>query len=255
MNDIEYIHEFALDFSEKMLACGANLERTVGSVNHICDIYGCQEVNFFAINCFLTLSMKDAEGNHVAGQRCNLEGVEIDLEKLGRLHRLSKRIYEEKPEPRLLNGMLEEALDTKGYTPQLILLAFLIIQASIGMLFDAGVGDIITILLNAALIFLGGVFVKHLIPNRIVYSALCTFVLGSVAIFMKSLGVAQDASTVMIVNSLVLLPGIDMVNSFRNLLCGSEINGAVELLKVVMTTFAIVGGFVLSMYIFGGMIA
>ena len=52
----------------------------------------------------------------------------------------------------------------------------------------------------------------------------------------------------------MMIPGIPLVNAVRNLLCGNEMNGILEILKVLMETVAIVLGLVLSIYLFGGLI-
>jgi uncharacterized membrane protein YjjP (DUF1212 family) len=54
----------------------------------------------------------------------------------------------------------------------------------------------------------------------------------------------------MITNAFYLIPGIPMVNAVRNLLCGNEMNGLVELFKVALEVVAIVAGIYSSWYIF-----
>lgn len=65
MTNLEYIVDFALRFGESMLISGANLERVNDSIYRICDSYGCREVHFFSLNCYLTLSLQDKAGSQV----------------------------------------------------------------------------------------------------------------------------------------------------------------------------------------------
>lgn len=80
MRETEYLFDFVLKLSEKMLISGANLERVNDTVYRICDSYGCEDVHFFSLNCYLTLSFKDADGNRVSGQRCIRDGMDTHLE-------------------------------------------------------------------------------------------------------------------------------------------------------------------------------
>ena len=57
---------------------------------------------------------------------------------------------------------------------------------------------------------------------------------------------------IIITNSLMMIPSISLVNAVRNVLCGNEMNGILEFLKVVLESLAIVLGVVLSIYLFGG---
>ena len=57
---------------------------------------------------------------------------------------------------------------------------------------------------------------------------------------------------IIITNSLMMIPSISLVNAVRNILCGNEMNGILEFLKVVLESVAIVLGLVLSIYLFGG---
>ncbi|MCD8085757.1 MAG: threonine/serine exporter family protein [Clostridiales bacterium] len=255
MNDLNDILEFILKFSERMLVSGANLERLDDSVYRICDAYGCQDVQFFSLNCYVSLSMKDAQGNKAMGQRCIWSGVDTHLENLSRLNHLSRQICADPPAPAALAGMLDEAVNTKGYSQPMLLAGFLLAMAGLTGVFDGTLGDLVIILLNTVLMFLAGLYLRRLIFNKVVFNVLCTFVVGSIAIGAQAVGIASSLYTVMIVNSMMLIPGIAMVNSFRNILCGNEINGLVEFFKVVLETMAIVGGFILSIYLFGGNIA
>ncbi|MCD7819899.1 MAG: threonine/serine exporter family protein [Lachnospiraceae bacterium] len=254
MNNLEYILDFILKLSEKMLISGANLERVNDTVYRICDSYGCEEAYFFSLNCYLTLSLKDTDGNRVTGQRCIREGMDTHLEKLSRLNQLSRRICAEKPEPEELGGLLEEAAQTKDYSLKMRLAGYLLAMACLTVLYDGSIKDLITILINTILIYLGGIYLKKPGVNRIVYSVSCTFVVGTLAILLTKIGLVDDIYTVMIVNSMMLIPGIPMVNAFRNLLCGNEINGMLEILKCLLESIAIVCGFVLSIFLFGGLI-
>ncbi|MCD7834899.1 MAG: threonine/serine exporter family protein [Lachnospiraceae bacterium] len=255
MNEAEYILDFALKLSEKMLISGANLERVNDTVYRICDSYGCDDVHFFSLNCYLTLSLKDADGKRVTGQRCIRSGMDTHLENLSRLNQLSREICAKKPDPVNLEGLLEEAVNSKGYSVRTRLMGYLLAMSCLTVLYNGGWKDWITILINTVLIYLAGIYLKKPGVNRIVYSVFCTFAVGTLTLLLTRIGLVNDIYTVMIVNSMMLIPGIPMVNAFRNLLCGNEINGMLEILKALLESIAIVCGFVLSIFLFGGLIS
>lgn len=254
MTNLEYLVDFALKFGEQMLISGANLERVNDSIYRICDSYGCRDAHFFSLNCYLTLSLQDEAGSRVTSQRCVRSGMDTHLENLSKLNQLSRQICAEQPAPQELEGLLKEALDTETYSPVVRCCGFLLAFASLTLIFGGSIKDLIVVLLNTVLMYLAGIYLKKPGVNRMVFNIFSTLMAGTVAILMSKIGMVDDIYIVMIANSMMLIPGIQMVNAFRNLLCGNEINGVLEVLKATLETIAIVGGFVLSIYLFGGLI-
>ncbi|MCD8149208.1 MAG: threonine/serine exporter family protein [Clostridiales bacterium] len=246
----DYITEFALKLGERMLISGANLERVTDAVYHICESYHCREVHFFALNCYLNLSLESPDGYKVSGQRCIYSGMDIHLKQLGQLNQLSRQVCAKKPEPEKLDDLLDDAINPKSYPLPMTFAGYLIAMVAMTYIFDGTLRDMAVILINTVLIFLAGLRVKKLVINKIIYDVLCTFMVGCVALFFQYVGLIDTVFTVMIVNSMMLIPGIPLVNSIRNVLCGNEINGILEFFKVIIETIAIVGGFILSIHLF-----
>ncbi len=252
MTPLEYVLDFSLKFGEALWHSGATLERINDSVYRICDSYGCKEVHFFSLNCYMTLTLLGPDGERVSSQRCFNGEPDIHMEKMQRLNDLSRHICRKPPQPEELSALLADALDTTDYSTLVTGAARLGAMAAIGAMSGATMRDIVVVLLNSALLFLAGIHINRPGINRIVYNVVSTFLAGTITIGLLHAGLVDDAYVVMIVVGMMLLPGIPIVNSIRNLLCGNEINGILELLKAMMETAAIVGGFVLSCFFFGG---
>ncbi len=252
--DIEHVLDFALRLGESLILCGANIERVRDTVYRVCDSYECRDVQFFALDCFLSLSLEGKYGEKVSAQRCVRGGLHIHLGRLSQLNQLSRKVCAETPPPEELKGMLEEALDVNEYPTWAVLLFSIMSAICLNGIYDGSLRDLSIILLNTVLVFLSGIYLRNLIFNKIIYNIVSAFIVGTVAIFFDKIGYLDGYSTVMIVNSLKLIPGIPMVNSFRNLLSGNEINGIIELLKLILETIAIAGGFLASiMLLMGGL--
>ena len=48
-----------------------------------------------------------------------------------------------------------------------------------------------------------------------------------------------------------MIPGIQMVNAFRNIICGNEMNGIIEMVKVILEVVTIVAGLYIACLVFG----
>ncbi|MCD7737245.1 MAG: threonine/serine exporter family protein [Lachnospiraceae bacterium] len=251
-NDLEYLLDFSLKLGEKMIVSGANLERVTDTIYRVCDSYGCQDIHFFSLSCYLSLNIKDADGNRVSGQRCIRRGMNIRLDHLGQLNQLSRLVCSQTPSPEQLDRMLEDAVSAKGYSMPMLLFGSLLSSACLTGIFDGSSHDLMIVLLNMILLFFSGTYLRKLVLNKTVYNVLSAFLVGTIAILFDKIGFLDDFYTVMIVNSMKLIPGIPMVNAFRNLLTGNEINGALELFKVILESIAIACGFLMSIFLFYG---
>ncbi|MCD8022907.1 MAG: threonine/serine exporter family protein, partial [Lachnospiraceae bacterium] len=138
------------------------------------------------------------------------------------------------------------ASDAQSYSPGTTLFFSLLSAAALTGIYDGSLSDLLIILLNMVLINLLGAHMKKWVNNKIIYNVLSAFIIGAVALFFDRIDFLDGYSTVMIVNSLKLVPGVPMVNSLRNLLTGNERNGILELLKLLLETAGIACGFLLS---------
>lgn len=251
MKNVDYILEFALSLGEKMLQSGANLERVNDTIIRILRSYELEEISVFSLNYFFTVSAKTKTGEVSTRQRY-VENTGIHLAKLSQLNHLSRKVCVEKPEPDALGELLREAEQVPEYSPLTVCLGFVLALTCLTFIFGGSIRDAAAVDLITIVLYLMSIILKKPGVNHIVYNVLCTFIAGTMALYFVKWGWGEHIYTVMIATSMVMIPGIPLVNSIRNILCGNEMNGILELLKVVMETLAIVGGFVLSIFLFGG---
>ena len=98
-------------------------------------------------------------------------------------------------------------------------------MTSIGVLNGGSIKDIISADINTLILLWLTDHLSRRKINQIVANALCTWVVGCLAILYVMLGLGEHYFIIIVVNSMFLVPGSDMVNAFRNLLCGNEMNG------------------------------
>jgi uncharacterized membrane protein YjjP (DUF1212 family) len=91
--------------------------------------------------------------------------------------------------------------------------------------------------------------------NKIITNVLSMLTIGTLSLIMVKIGIGQNYATIMIADGLIVIPGIPLVNATRNLLCGNEMNGILEIMKVILETATLVGGLVLSVHLFGGFVS
>lgn len=247
---IDYILDFVVHLGREMLECGANLERVKLSIELILKSYQLREVSIFALSTHISVSAREVNGA-ARTRQVTVPGSGIHLEKLRRLNDLSYQVCREKPEPKELEDMLYEALMVSGYSTKMVLAGYLLAMFALCRIFGGGWQEIIVVFISTLVLFLVSNYFAREKMNRIITNVACMFLAGCIALFFTYIGFTDNLYTIIITNAFYLIPGIPMVNSVRNILCGNEMNGILELLKVVLEVITIVAGLYIAYFVFG----
>ena len=254
MSEIAQILDFSLSFADALLQSGASLERVNDSIRRICYSYEVEDLSLYSMSTVMFISARDRDGTVINRQR-NMHGSDIQLTRLVRLNDLSRRICGDHPDADDLQELLAEAVTVPEYPMPLVMAGQLTALACLARIFGGNVKDVLVMLVITAVMFLMGIYVKKPWLNAIVYNAVTAGVAGILSYLAVWLHLADHVYVLMITSSMMLIPGVPLVNATSNLFCGNEMNGLMELLKVVVETLAIVGGLVAAGYLMGGLIA
>lgn len=144
------------------------------------------------------------------------------------------------------------AWQTASYPTAVLVLGFLVALSSLCLLFGGGGRDVLTVCGATVLLYGANWRLAGHGLNKILSNTISMFLAGTLAQGFVHIGFCQNFGAVIISLAFMLIPGIPLTNSVRNLLCGNEMNGILELFKVVLETLTIVLGLVLSIFLFGG---
>ena len=250
--DSEELLTLTLDIGEQMLLSGAEIYRVEDAMNRIGKAYRCRRVDVFSITSFLMATIEDEEGkSHTQMRRVVKSGT--DLNRLHRLNCLSRTLCSSTPDLAEARAEYEKALkESRPLSRALTFLAYFLIAGSFallfgGTLFDAAFSAVIALLLGIVMI---GLERTHF--NFILSKIVCTFFVSVLAILSARWfpGISED--TVIIGNIMILIPGIALTNSIRDLFSGDLMSGTLRLLESVIQAMAIAAGYVLAAFVMGG---
>ena len=157
---------------------------------------------------------------------------------------MRKRIYhvkEHTPDEKTLYDLLH-AVKSNDFPWWIMLGGYLVAMAALARIFLAGPAELLIVELNTALLFFLGKLSSKIRLNKIVTNFVCMLLCSTIAILFFAAGFIKNFYIVVITNAFFLIPGIQMVNCARNLLCGNEMNGVIDLLKVLLEVCTIVAG-------------
>lgn len=251
ISKIDKLLDFSVRICREMLESGANLERVSISLQRISRCYLLRDVSVVVANNVMILSVKDTDGiSHVRQE--GIGNCGINLARLRKLNVLIHKVMEERPDPDELEDMLFKTLmSNTAYSDKIALCGYILAMVCLCRIFGGVWQDMVVVALNTAILYFITIFFSREKLNRIISNVISMFLCGSSAILFTRMGFAKQVSPIIITNAFYLIPGIQMVNAFRNIICGNEMNGIIEMVKVVLEVITIVAGLYIAFLLFG----
>lgn len=253
LSDIEYILDFVVKLGRHMLRCGANLERVNDTMYRICLSYHLNRISIFSLSSTLIVSAKSPD-NIPCTRHISVPQASIYLAKLSRYNQLSREICADPPNPECLADLLREADSMSEYSLWSVVGGYALALSCLCGIFGGSFRDMLAAALITLALFPVIQQMRRQNLNRILMNVICMWLAASLAIGLVKIGLAEHGYTLIITLSLLLVPGIYLVNAVRSILCGNEMNGIIELLKVLLEAVAIACGLYIGLRMFGGMI-
>ena len=241
----------ALDIGEQMLISGAEIGRVEDTVRHICTSYGCRRTDVFTITSSIVVTIEDHDRKpHTQTRR--ITGTHTDLTRLDRLNALSRQICRNTPDYNAVQQQLQEICSKKSYPLWLEALASALVAGAFAIFFGGHFQDG---LLAAALGFCLQFFLYWLRKarmNQIFTNVVASFFMCFAAISLTRLGLGRDVNQIIIGNIMLLIPGIALTNSLRDMISGDIMSGMLRFFDAVLVAAAIAAGYILAAQILGG---
>ena len=217
--------ECLLDMGALLLDCGAEISRVEETLMRMGRAYGARHVDAFAITSIITLTMEFAEEDVITETRRIYSSAGTDFYRLEKLNDLSRSCCASPiPVMELAAGgfaVFFGGTVWDGLTAAVFALLICFLQKQLGQTQISTTGS------NLFISFLTGLgvgFLCRLVP-------------------------VLHMDMILIGDIMLLIPGIAMTNSIRNMLGGNTISGAVRLLESLIWAVALAGGFMTALLI------
>ena len=236
-----------LDLGEILLKAGAEVSRIEDTIIRIGIAYGFRKVDVFTITSSIVLTVRTAE-NEIITQTRRISGVLTDMNKIEKGNALSRKICQNPMETEELREAIAEIRCQKVYPEAVMLFAYGLISASFSVFFggsalDGAASFVIGILLRVIMRFGQKIHMQN-----IILTIICSAFVG---FFAKLFGYALTGASVdMIVigNIMLLIPGIALVTSLRDMIYGDTISGLLGMAEALLRAAAIAIGFGLVLF-------
>ena len=244
----------ALDMGEAMLLCGSEVSRVEDTITRILKSYGAVQVDVFTIISFISLTAVFENGiTETQIRRVSIKAYSTDFSRLESLNALSRELCAKKPPLSAIGEKLTNlaSFPKKAVSKQLYRsFGYLLSGAAFTLFFGGDLKDALSAGLCALWVWLLDLLLKKLDLQRLFHAFLISFLAGAAAYLCVQAGVGSHPGKIMMGVIMVLIPGIAMTNSMRDVLIGDTISGILRLVEAVLIACAVAGGFALSLLLF-----
>lgn len=235
---------FALDIGEQMLVSGAEIGRVEDSLKRICSAYECKRVDVFTITSSIVLTLTDENNTSITGTR-RIERYSTDLDRLHKLNDLSRKICSDKPSLTYIENELLKIESEKPYNILVQCLACALIAGAFTIFFGGKLLDGIASAIIGAVLKLVVYATNKTKVNMVFANVVCAAIASFLAFMCVKIGFGGAADKIIIGNIMLLIPGIALTNSIRDIISGDIMSGMLRFCEAIVIALAIATGYIL----------
>ena len=239
-----------LDVGQMLLESGAEISRVEDTIYRMAEAYKCRHIEVFVITSIISLTLTFPDGGTFTETRRIYSSGGTDFNRLEKLNNLSRSCCKATlPIDSLKKELQQIAGDEKPLKAALI--GSILTAAAFAVFFGGSIWDGVM----AAVFAVGICLLQQKLGNtqitqvgaNLLISLLSGLCVGFICMAIP--GIHMDK--ILIGDIMLLIPGLAMTNSFRNILGGNTISGVIRLTESLIWAAALAGGFMTSFYIIG----
>ena len=245
----------AVDVGYMLLANGAEIYRVEESIQRILYAYDAKNADVFAIPSCIIVSINDRDNEAITKIR-RLYSRDTNFDKVEQTNDLCRRICSEKPEYAWIKSELARIEQRPAYSFAWQLMGYALAASTFTIFFGGGIREALCALVLGLIIRIVTKRMDKLNANPFFINVIAS---GIIAIFAMGAVYLQFAASVdkIIIGALMLLvPGVAITNSMRDIIAGDLIAGLMKMVEALMVATAIAigtgGALSLFRYFWGG---
>lgn len=242
-----------LCIGESLLASGAEVARVEDTLRRMGTAYGAVRVDANVITTNIMLTMIFADGTELTRTRRIYGSGSTNFARLEALNELSRHVCREPmPGPELMHRALEIA--NEPASTRAMYIGSIGVAGAFSVFFGGGALDAAAACAFGALTRSVMSKVALIAPNAVIFNFICSFIVGMA---IRSVCMAVNAAypgllnvdMILIGAIMLMIPGLAMTNSIRDLLAGDTIFGLMRFVETMLWAGALACGMMLSMVI------
>lgn len=238
---VEEVLDVAMEIGVNLLRCGAEIRRVEETITYISKAYGATEVDVFAIPSLIIATIVMDGKTYTTKVKRN-QDVSTDLYRLEKYNKLSRKICREKPSLSQVKEDIETIKKLKDYNIFLLYLGAILSAGGFAMFFGGTIYDGITAGLVSIPMF-AFLRLQKKTFNQFVHTLICALIGGFFSVVACWIGLADNLSYVMSGAIMLIIPGLAIGTSIRDIMSNDVLSGSIRLFQALVSSMAIAAGF------------
>lgn len=240
-----------LDVGEKLLRSGAEVYRVEGTLSMMTKAYGAEKQSIFVITSNIVISVDMPGGIHATDTRRVLRAGGTNYACLEALNSISRRFCEKPfsvPE-------LRKAVDgcCLSVRPVCTLVGSVLAAGAVTVFFGGSVFDGIFAAIVSLIICIFQIKAEKILSNKLQFNFVASLAVGLGVVILSKIFGFLHADKIIIGNIMLLIPGVAMTNSIRDIIVGDTISGSMRFIESLIWSAGLAVGIMLSLWIGGAL--
>lgn len=243
----------AMDVGEGILRCGGEIRRVEDTVTRICRAYGAEHVEVFTITSLILTSVRMPDGSY-SSQTRRITHISNDLHRLRLYNEISRDICSCRMDIEEAQRRIRQAKHSKPYPVWMQYVGAVFGAGGFALFFGGGWSDALAAAVIGCIITLMETF-KPSFVSGMAQATISSFVAGVLSELCRCFGLCHNMDMVMIGTIMLLIPGMTIGTSIRDMLCGDIATGSLRLTQSLLLACVIALGYGAAMILMGGVAA
>ena len=235
-----------------MLTHGAEINRVEDTICRIAKAYGFS-ADVFAIPSSLVVTVSDEENKSFTKTR-RVYYRDLNLDRVDRLNNLARTVCADKPDYEYVCTAISEICARPSYSDSLKQAMAALGAGAFALLFGGSMADAVAAAVTGVLVRMAFIFMEKkgggALLNNIVGGAICS----TVAMILTKLYIGLNIDTIIISALMLLVPGLAMTNSMRDIVAGDLVTGVMKGTEAIVVATGIAIGVMMSIAAFRGIL-
>lgn len=247
---VDNLVRIALDIGEGLLKSGAEIHRVEDAIDHICKAYGAAHVEVFSIQSLIVTAVRMPDGSYSSQSR-RITNISNHLRCLEHYNRLSRDICKTTPGFDEVDKRIFEIKQKRNYRFIFTILGYACAAGAFAIFFGGTLRDgLAAALVGVIMALVDRLDTKFFTP--VTKTLLVSFTAGILSYLSVVAHIGQHTGMIAIGTIMILIPGLSLGNSMRDLLTGDTLAGILRAVQSCIIAVIIAIGYAISIVLLEG---
>ena len=233
-----------MDAGALLLGYGAEVSRVEDTIQRLGHVCGFTQVDVFTITSSIVATVRGRDGESITQSR-RIKARVTNLGKVAEINAISRRFCAGLLTLEEFRAAVQAVRDERPNPVWMDLLLYMAISFSLSVFFGGTLADGVAASLSGMVLFAMIQMSATLQMNSLLQTAICSAVTALAVLLLVGTGIGVHPDKIMIGNIMLVIPGIQLTTSLRDMINGDTISGLLNLSEAILKAISVALGFAL----------